>query len=66
VNLSFTAQASNPDIDPARATYAVSRNVPDNTPDNSPTSDGPIPGWADAVLAVVLIGLASRRLGVAT
>jgi uncharacterized repeat protein (TIGR01451 family) len=66
VNLNFTATASNPDIDPARGTYAISLNVPNNTPEDSAGADGPVPWWANATLAVILIGFASRRLGAAT
>jgi uncharacterized repeat protein (TIGR01451 family) len=65
VNLSFTATASNPDIDPANGTYEVSLNVPGNAPDNSTSGDGPLPWWANAALGLILLGLANRRLGTA-
>jgi uncharacterized repeat protein (TIGR01451 family) len=66
VNLNFTAQASNPDIDPGRSMYAISLNVPNNTPDDLAGADGPVPWWANAALALLLIGFATRRLGAPT
>lgn len=58
VNLTFTATSSNTDIDPNQAIATVSL-APSQLP---PATDGPLPLWAYAVLAALLIGVAHRSL----
>jgi uncharacterized repeat protein (TIGR01451 family) len=65
VTLSFVAKAANPDIDPARSTSVVSLNVPSNAPGSDSGTDAPLPWWANSALGLILLGFASRRLGVA-
>jgi uncharacterized repeat protein (TIGR01451 family) len=60
VNLTFSASSSNADLDPADGSATVALNWSGG---ESAGSDGPLPLWAYAALALMLLAVAARRSG---
>jgi MYXO-CTERM domain-containing protein len=55
--LSFLAQSSGGEVDPADGTLSFALNTAGQVPD----TDGPLPPWAFACLGLLLAAMATRR-----
>jgi len=58
VSLTFTAGASNLDLNPADGSATVALSAP---PESGAATDGPLPPWSYVLFAALLLGAAARR-----